>query len=170
MWGTGPGLGCQRRGVVSVPGGEVRQDEGPGACPRSQFPSLPGGEVAVLARQPAVVIAEGGLRNEEVDAVGQLFSALTGRRVHHESEALAWPRNADVVEADTGQASILLQAPDRRTRYSCCGQAFRQQGPAIRFHQPVAVSLDAVLQWPDVQAFGHRPASAVGVEPKVDSR
>jgi hypothetical protein len=55
--------------------GENKQADG-GAG--RQLPRLPGGEVPVPGRETGVVIAEGGLGNQEVDAVGQ-FSRTPAR-------------------------------------------------------------------------------------------
>lgn len=82
------------------------EDKSAGAGSGRQGAGLPGGEVAIMRREPGVVVAEGGLRDEEVDAVGQLLSAGARFSVHDEGKTLPGPRNAYILQTHTTQAAF----------------------------------------------------------------
>lgn len=132
-----------------------------------QVTRLTGCEVTVLLSERGVVVTERGLRHQQVDAVGKLLRPSARRRVHHKSKALPGPRNADVLQTHTSQASFPLEPADVGSGNPGSGQPRRQKRAAVWFHQPVAVCLDPVVQRPHLQAWGYHSAVPVGVQQKI---
>lgn len=145
----------------------MRQDESANVPARRQVTRLAGCEVTVLLSERGVVVAERALRHQQVDAVGKLLRPSAGCRVHDKSEALAGPRNTDVLQTHTGQLSFPLEPADVGSGNPCSGQPLRKEGAAVGFHQPVTVRLDPVVERPHLQARSHHSAAPVRVQPKI---
>jgi len=134
---------------------------------RRKGPCLSRGQVTVLLCERGVVVAEGGLRHEQIHTLCKLLSACTRRSVHHEGEALAGPPHAHILQSYRSQPSLALQPADVGAGNSGGGEPVRQERDAVRLNQPVAVSLDPVGQRPHLQTRRHQGASAVRVQPQI---
>jgi hypothetical protein len=145
----------------------VAEDQAAHAAVGCKVAGLSGGEVAILRREVGVVVTEGGFGHEQVDPVGELLGAGTGRGIHDEGETLARPRDAHVLQPDAVQPPFALQTADVRPCKPRGSQPFRQKGAAVGLSESIAVRLDAVPQGKDLKSRRDQTGTSVWVQPHV---
>src|SRR5205823_5688884 len=121
---------------------------------RRQAPGLSSGEVAVLPCKVLLGREEGGLADQEVDAVGELECPVAPGGVHHDGHALARPAFAHLRDAHGAtvylQSAEGLETTDVRTDHADRGKTIRQHPASLRLIEAPPERVDPMLE-------GHAP-------------